>query len=126
MDGTKLSDGAKGKAAIVLHMYKDYLWEMGSKSDPPEPSDEEEETDAVEEAASITAELSLERETPTEGKATPPPESESVASSETDGGPLTPEGKRRKIYFLHVQRSPPSSAALFCKRSVPRSPRCQM
>ncbi|KAK7061050.1 hypothetical protein VNI00_000785 [Paramarasmius palmivorus] len=34
----QLAEGGKekGKAVIVLHTWKDYLWEMGNKSDPPE------------------------------------------------------------------------------------------
>ena len=31
--------GAHGKAALILHVYKDKLWEMGSRSDPPEIPD---------------------------------------------------------------------------------------
>ncbi|EEB96835.1 hypothetical protein MPER_03958, partial [Moniliophthora perniciosa FA553] len=34
----QLADGGreKGKAVIVLHTWKDHLWEMGNKSEPPE------------------------------------------------------------------------------------------
>ncbi|KZT54753.1 hypothetical protein CALCODRAFT_438092 [Calocera cornea HHB12733] len=32
---SSLGRGMKGKAALILHVYEDHLWEMGSKSDPP-------------------------------------------------------------------------------------------
>ncbi|KZO97637.1 eukaryotic translation initiation factor SUI1 family protein [Calocera viscosa TUFC12733] len=32
---SSLGNGMKGKAALILHVYQDHLWEMGSKSDPP-------------------------------------------------------------------------------------------
>jgi hypothetical protein len=37
VDTAELKEGAKGKAVHVLHTFGDSLWEMGCKSDPPEP-----------------------------------------------------------------------------------------
>ncbi|KAL5478889.1 hypothetical protein ACEPAI_2166 [Sanghuangporus weigelae] len=38
MPGTRMrEEEAKGKAVRVLHVYKDKLWEMGGKGEPPEP-----------------------------------------------------------------------------------------
>ena len=33
---SEISGDAKGKAVVTLHVYRDALWERGSKSDPPE------------------------------------------------------------------------------------------
>ncbi|KAJ2659407.1 hypothetical protein IW148_004238 [Coemansia sp. RSA 1199] len=45
--------GAKGKAVLVVHTYKDWLWEAGSKDEPPEiPVDSVEEA-GVEESAAV-------------------------------------------------------------------------
>lgn len=33
----QLVGGAKGKAVHIVHTFKDHLWEMGSRSDPPDP-----------------------------------------------------------------------------------------
>jgi translation initiation factor 2D len=48
IDADKINHGVtKGKAVIVLHTWKDYLWAIGSKGEPPEavavsaPGDEE-------------------------------------------------------------------------------------
>lgn len=35
----KVRSGMKGKAVIILHVYNDFLWAMGDKSDPPELKD---------------------------------------------------------------------------------------
>ncbi|ORZ10863.1 hypothetical protein BCR42DRAFT_333177 [Absidia repens] len=35
----KVRSGMKGKAVIILHVYNDFLWSMGDKSDPPELKD---------------------------------------------------------------------------------------
>ena len=32
----RLRSGMKGKAVHIIHVYKDYLWAMGEKSDPPD------------------------------------------------------------------------------------------
>lgn len=48
----KPRSGMKGKAVRIIHVYEDYLWAMGDKSEPPEMHDvsddeyvEEEEVD---------------------------------------------------------------------------------
>ncbi|KAF8637107.1 hypothetical protein AX17_003011 [Amanita inopinata Kibby_2008] len=33
----QMRDGDKGKAVLVVHTWKDHLWDMGSKADVPEP-----------------------------------------------------------------------------------------
>ena len=35
MDAEEVEKSTKGKAVHVLHVFRDNLWEMGSKSDPP-------------------------------------------------------------------------------------------
>ena len=34
----QITEGGKGKAVIVLHAWKDHLWDMGSKLDVPQPT----------------------------------------------------------------------------------------
>jgi translation initiation factor 2D len=44
----KPRSGMKGKAVHIIHVFKDFLWEMGDKSEPPEAldvSDDEYEED---------------------------------------------------------------------------------
>lgn len=40
--------GMKGKAVHLLHVYRDYLWAMGDKSDPPDMKDMSEDEDEEE------------------------------------------------------------------------------
>ncbi len=35
----------KGKAVHIIHVYQDYLWTMGDKSEPPQLSQELDESD---------------------------------------------------------------------------------
>lgn len=44
----KIRTGMKGKAVLIIHVYQDYLWAMGDKSDPPEMkeiSDDDDDSD---------------------------------------------------------------------------------
>lgn len=97
------SDDVKGKAVLILHTWKDHLWELGAgrKADPPEPRDStmesEESTDTTEgdhlnDAEGQTAESS----------AKPLDTEQDGGSGEVDGSSkdptptnptLTPEGK---------------------------------
>ena len=37
VDADKINDGVnKGKAVVVLHTWKDHLWALGSRGEPPE------------------------------------------------------------------------------------------
>ena len=50
----RVRSGMKGKAVHIIHVYKDFLWAMGDKSDPPQVVDisgdgDEEYTDDEEE-----------------------------------------------------------------------------
>ncbi len=91
----------KGKAAVVLHMHKDCLWEMGKGGEPPELPAEEQEAVVHDEDA--------EDDAPGSGVATPPPASEAddeeppknlggdhvEEEKDEDAGPsLKPEGER--------------------------------
>lgn len=37
LTGDQVGGSGKGKAANIVHTWKDHLWEMGSKEDPPSP-----------------------------------------------------------------------------------------
>lgn len=39
VDSSGITDGAKGKAVYILHIYGDNLWEMGAKTEPPQPTE---------------------------------------------------------------------------------------
>jgi translation initiation factor 2D len=41
----KPRSGMKGKAVHIIHVYQDYLWTMGDKSEPPQLSQELDESD---------------------------------------------------------------------------------
>lgn len=96
-----LSSGAKGKAVHVAHVWKDHLWMLGKKGDPPEPgpeiTQEEEvgEKEIVDDAGQNDAtegEMDEAKEkpgTPLPSSPSPPPDEVAQASpSQTH----TPEG----------------------------------
>ncbi|CAO3615572.1 unnamed protein product [Cunninghamella echinulata] len=45
----KLRSGMKGKAVFIIHVYQDFLWSMGDKSDPPEMKELSDDDDDNEE-----------------------------------------------------------------------------
>lgn len=69
-----LRRGVKGKAVLVVHTYKDKLWELGKKDDPPEPV----------EVTLSDAQAEETREGASEDEATPPPGSE-IGEGEAEG-----------------------------------------
>ncbi|EJU00198.1 hypothetical protein DACRYDRAFT_108945 [Dacryopinax primogenitus] len=86
---SSLGKGMKGKAALILHIYEDYLWEMGSKSGPPAALPYPEPSEDLDETTSKLAALSTEDETkdaldervPTESVETSPEESVTFGSN---------------------------------------------
>ena len=85
VDSTALElDGAKGKAVKIIHTFKDKLWEMGDKSDPPELEESEEKTESVTSPPpeSLIDEENIGNEIP---------ETVSTESTTTSGN-ITPEG----------------------------------
>jgi translation initiation factor 2D len=112
VDSDKIDNGVtKGKAVIVLHTWKDHLWAIGCKDDPPEPvqvaaasvkvadADDQEKGGVVDSSNPST-------DAPPPGTAQelaehPPAEAQgvSVARPETDEK-LTPEGNVDAHYTL--------------------------
>ena len=96
LDKSDKGDDVKGKAVIVLHTWKDHLWDMGKKGDVPEPrtilpkQTEEPGTNDTQEAtqSTVSGESAEQPET-----ATQPVEGTSSEASQSASVPLTPEGE---------------------------------
>ena len=94
---------AKGKAVRVLHVYKDKLWEMGGKSEPPEPVPVSANSDAdagAEDGRGVDGEKAVEGNLKEDEKekgeeALPPPPSPPEVTREEEAAPppLDPQGK---------------------------------
>ena len=98
----------KGKAVSVLHLYKDKLWEMGGKADPPEPElrvvqkdDESEKPGREKEKNEVQG--SADETVAHSEAATPPPTSETEEPEAVDGDvaatPLDPQGKNPRLHL---------------------------
>jgi translation initiation factor 2D len=81
-------DGKKGKAVNVLHTWKDCLWDLGRGGEPEGVGDVVGEGDGVE-----------------EGKATPPPASESDGATPPPDATLSPQGLYLAHPVLHLSLS---------------------
>jgi translation initiation factor 2D len=69
LKGDQVGRSGKGKAVNIVHMWKDHLWEMGGKEDPPAPRV-----------------IELNRKTDTEADGEDPPSSDPDAPAETTSG----------------------------------------
>ncbi|OCB85854.1 hypothetical protein A7U60_g6985 [Sanghuangporus baumii] len=108
MPGARVrEEDAKGKAVRILHVYKDRLWEMGGKGEPPEPElrpvledreaeEGEREGADSEEKGNADGEKSEKASHDVEA-ATPPPASEveeaDIVEEDAAPPPLDPQGK---------------------------------
>ncbi|KAL5525212.1 hypothetical protein ACEPAF_9081 [Sanghuangporus sanghuang] len=104
MPGARVrEEDAKGKAVRILHVYKDRLWEMGGKGEPPEPEvrpvledreAEEGEREGAEEKGNADGEKSEKASHDVEA-ATPPPASEveeaDIVEEDAAPPPLDPQ-----------------------------------
>jgi translation initiation factor 2D len=105
----------KGKAVLVLHTWKDWLWDMGSKGDVPLPTplalradgdkeggEAEKESlsgaaDEVDTMVGAIAVLGVSEDAQAEAASSPPPSAEDAVPQNT----LTPQGKVMKLVLIH-------------------------
>jgi translation initiation factor 2D len=78
----KPRSGMKGKAVHIIHVYEDFLWAMGDKSEPPELQDVSDDEYEEEEASEENPEIANTEEPPTNATATTNEETEIPEKSE--------------------------------------------
>jgi translation initiation factor 2D len=89
----------KGKAAYVLHTWKDCLWELGGGGDVPEALEIAEGGEKEKEGPGEGGEATESSTSPTEGLDTIAPAVDN-APPEASGSTLSPQGKRANSFAL--------------------------
>ncbi|KDQ16990.1 hypothetical protein BOTBODRAFT_172600 [Botryobasidium botryosum FD-172 SS1] len=116
LSSTELNEDSKGKAVYIIHTFQDALWELGSKSNPPQTIipftralEQGEETTSVDalvteetQAAGAHAGFSIET-TPTPGEPTTEPGAELV-ESQSDLTPAEVDTVLRKALLQAIPR----------------------
>jgi hypothetical protein len=112
------AENTKGKAVHIIHTWKDHLWDMGSKSDPPGPRDLEEIETA---GGDANGSQETEQGTVVETSQPPPENNTSIddkaatdlaeRTCDVQGIRLTPQGKSHHLLvyvlcFTYPQKFP--------------------
>ncbi|KAA1466797.1 hypothetical protein DENSPDRAFT_890609 [Dentipellis sp. KUC8613] len=113
VDPTKLLSGQinKGKAVVILHTWKDSLWELGSKIDPPPPEpfgaspQKEEEAGTAENNAPVST----------------PPQSDGQGEGQANTGELAQNGQQAEASVSAVLRTSLLQALKTSLASLPTS-----
>ncbi|EIN05784.1 hypothetical protein PUNSTDRAFT_91371 [Punctularia strigosozonata HHB-11173 SS5] len=82
------SEDGKGKGVLILHTWKDKLWDLGSKGEPPEPMDITTPVATSEQGGQDGSAPTANNPNSVDGKAQ---ETETDPKQESTEGPLTPE-----------------------------------
>lgn len=77
----KPRSGMKGKAVHIIHVYEDFLWAMGDKSEPPELQDISDDEYEEEEVEEETSEIANKQEPSSVNEKTIAPEQQDQANS---------------------------------------------